>query len=55
MYDVWISFVEGLHQHAAIVMCLMCSGFDLVGNYIKQGFLKKRDLKKGRSFSLKIT
>ncbi len=42
---VWISFIEGLHQHAAIVMCLMCSGYDLVGNYIEQGSLKKRDFK----------
>ncbi len=42
---VWISFVEGLHQQAAIVMCLMCSGFDMVGNYIEQGSLRKRDFK----------
>ncbi len=27
--NVWISFVEGLHQHAAIVMCLTCSDFNL--------------------------
>ncbi len=25
---VWISFVEGLHQHAVIVTCLTCSKFD---------------------------
>jgi hypothetical protein len=25
---VWISFVEGLHQHATIVMCLTCLVFD---------------------------
>ena len=25
---VWISFVEGLHRHAAIIMCLTCSRFD---------------------------
>jgi hypothetical protein len=34
---VRISFVEGLHQHAAIVTFLMSSEFDLVGNYIEQG------------------
>jgi hypothetical protein len=43
--DVWISFVEGLNQHTVIVMFLMCSGFDLVCNYIEQGFLKKKDFK----------
>ncbi len=26
-------------------MCLVCSGFDLVGNYIEQGSLKKKDFK----------
>ena len=26
--NVWISFIEDLHQHAGIVMCLMCSVFD---------------------------
>jgi hypothetical protein len=41
---VWISFVEALHQHAAIVMCLMCSEFDLVGNYIEQGSFEKEEL-----------
>ncbi len=30
--NLWITFVEGLHQHAAIVMCLMCSTFDLEDN-----------------------
>jgi hypothetical protein len=41
----WISFVKDLHWQAAIVMCLMLSGFDLVGNYIEQGSLRKRDFK----------
>jgi hypothetical protein len=43
---VWISLVEGLHQHAAIVMCLTCSDFDLKGNYINQGSLKNKAFKK---------
>jgi hypothetical protein len=30
--NLWISFVEGLHRHAAIVMCLTCSTFDLEDN-----------------------
>jgi hypothetical protein len=40
---VWISFVEGLHQHAAIIMCLTCSKFDLEDNNINHNLLKKKD------------
>ena len=29
---VWISFVEGLHRHAAIVLSLLCSKFDYQNN-----------------------
>ncbi len=43
--NLWISFVEGLHQHAAIVMCLTCSDFDLKENYIDQGSLKNKAFK----------
>jgi hypothetical protein len=43
--NIWIIFVEGLHRHAAIVMCLTCSDFDLHNNYIEQGSLKKRTFK----------
>ncbi len=43
--NVWISFVEGLHRHAAIVMCLTCSDFDLKDNYINQGSLKNKAFK----------
>jgi hypothetical protein len=39
--NVWISFIEGLHRHAAIVMCLTCSDFNLQNIYIEQGSLKK--------------
>jgi hypothetical protein len=42
---VWISFVEGLHRHAAIVMCLTCSTFDLEDNNINQDALKRKDFK----------
>jgi hypothetical protein len=42
---VWTSFVEGLHQRAAIVMCLMCSVFDLMDNFIEQGSLKRKNYK----------
>jgi hypothetical protein len=40
---VWISFVEGLHQHTAIIMRLTCSRFDLEDNNINQNLLKKND------------
>jgi hypothetical protein len=42
---VWISFVEGLHRHAAIIMCLTCSRFDLEDNNIDHSLLKKKDFK----------
>jgi hypothetical protein len=42
---VWISFVEGLHRHATIVMCLTCSTFDLEDNNIVWDSLKKKDFK----------
>lgn len=29
---LYISFVEGLHRHAAILLCLTCSCFDLQNN-----------------------
>jgi hypothetical protein len=40
---VWISFVEGLHQHAAIIMCLTCSRFNLEDNNINDNLLTKKD------------
>ncbi len=43
--NLWISFVEGLHRHAAIVMCLTCSMFYLEDNYIVHDSLKKKDFK----------
>ena len=30
--QVWISFVEGLHRHAAIILTLLCSKFDYDNN-----------------------
>jgi hypothetical protein len=43
--NVWISFIEGLHQHAAIVMCLTCSVFDFKDNFIEKGSLKRKDFR----------
>jgi hypothetical protein len=42
---VWISFVEGLHRHAAIVMCLMCWVFDLEDKNIENGLLMRKNFK----------
>ncbi len=42
---VWISFIEGLHQYDAIVMCLMCSAFELMNNYIEKGSSKRKEFK----------
>ncbi len=42
---MWISFVEGLHRHAAIVMCLTCSTFDLEDNKLVHTSLKNKHFK----------
>jgi hypothetical protein len=44
---VWISFIESLHRHVAIIMCLICSRFDLEDNNIDHDSLKKKDFKLG--------
>ncbi len=36
---VWISFYEGLHRHAALMMCLLSSKLDLVANEDTYGSL----------------
>lgn len=38
----YISFIEGLHRHAAILLCLTCSCFDLQNNTLQTGSLKQR-------------
>ncbi len=43
--NFWISFIEGLHRHAATVMCLTCSSFDLESNNIVHQSLKTNDFK----------
>ncbi len=47
--NLLISFVEGLHRHAAFVMCLMCSIFDLEDNKLMH---KKQAIQTGRCASL---
>ncbi len=51
--NICISFIEGLHQHATIVMCLMCSDLDLQNKYIEQGSLKKRTVKLEECLTIK--
>jgi hypothetical protein len=43
--NLWISFIEGLHQHAAIVMCLTCSTFNLEDNKLVHNSLKNEQFK----------
>jgi hypothetical protein len=37
--NIWMSFYEGLHRHAALTMCLLCSKIDLVSNKVNHGSL----------------
>ena len=43
---IWMSFYEGLHRHAALMMCLLCSKFDLVTNEVNYGSLTEDYFKK---------
>jgi hypothetical protein len=36
---LWVSFVEGLHWHPAIITCLLCIKFDYSSNKIQPGSL----------------
>jgi hypothetical protein len=45
---LWISFIEGLHRHAAMVMSLLCSSFDLENNFINPCSLSMKDFKMGQ-------
>jgi hypothetical protein len=37
--NIWMSSYEGLHRHAALMMCLLCSKIDLVSNKVNHGSL----------------
>ncbi len=37
--NIWMSFYEGLHRQAALMMCLLCSKIDLVSNKVNHGSL----------------
>ena len=43
--NIWISFVEGLHRHAATIPCLLCMKFDYDNNIINPGLLDLDDFK----------
>ena len=43
---VWISFVEGLHRHAAIVLSLLCSKFDYQNNTLVSKSLRITNFEK---------
>ncbi len=43
---LWISFIEGLYRHAAMVMSLLCSSFDLENNFINPCSLSMKDFKR---------
>jgi hypothetical protein len=37
--NLWVSFVGGLHQHAAMIICLLRTKFDIFSNKIQPGSL----------------
>jgi hypothetical protein len=43
---VWISLIEGLHRHAAILASLLCMKFDYSDNKISLGSLQLDDFEK---------
>ncbi len=46
--NVWISFIEGLHRHAAILTSLLCIKFDYSNNKIIPGSLQLDDFEKAQ-------
>jgi hypothetical protein len=49
---VWISFIEGLHRHTAIIASLLCTKFDYSNNIIIPGSLQLNNLKKAKKSAL---
>ena len=45
---LWISFIEGLHRHAVIIMCLTCSSFYFGNNNIIHESMQRRHFKKAQ-------
>jgi hypothetical protein len=42
---LWMSFIEGLHRHAAIILCLLCAKFDYLNNTLVPNSLQIDDFK----------
>ena len=45
---LWIIFIEGLHRHATMVMCFLCSSFNFENNFINPGTLNMEDFNKAK-------
>jgi hypothetical protein len=45
---LWVSLVEGLHWHAAMITCLLCTKFDYSSNKIQPGSLDIQHFKNAR-------
>ncbi len=43
--NVWVSFINGLHHHTALLFCLTCSYFNYIDNDIKLATLTMKHLK----------
>jgi hypothetical protein len=46
--NLWVSFLEGLHPHAAMITCLLCTKFDYSSNKILPRSLDIQDFKNAR-------
>ncbi len=51
--NLWVSFVEGFHRHAAITTCLLCIKLDYSSNKIQPGSLDMQDFKNARVLHFK--
>jgi hypothetical protein len=49
---VWISFIEGLHRHSAIITSLLCMKFDYSNNIIIPGSLQLDDFETAKKSAL---
>ncbi len=52
--NLWVSFVDGLHWHASMITCLLCTKFDYSSNKIQLGSLDIQDFKNARVPHFKV-
>ncbi len=50
---VWISFIEGIHRHAATIASQLCMKFDYSNNIIIPGSLQLDDFEKAQNLHYK--